>query len=172
MESMANIDSARDFEIVIAAPLPEVWHVLAERFDHIGEWASGIPRSWAAEVAGADTAPVPGRVCANTLPGFDDVTETIIDYSEDPHSFTYRGSGMPAWLGVATNTWHAQAIDEATTRVYFEPEVQSAGLLGRLVLPLFMPVLRRLATHILDDLKAYLETGQPSARKQKQSQTQ
>jgi len=62
------------------------------------------------------------------------------------------------------NTWHAEPIDETTTCVYFEPERQSAGLIGRVMMPLFMLVGRRMAHDTLDDLKVYVETGEPSAR--------
>ena len=54
-----------------------------------------------------------------------------------------------------------------STLVYFEPEVQAAGWLGRLMLPVFMLFARRLARETLDDLKIFVETGQPSPRKSK-----
>ncbi len=164
---MADPTSAHDYEVVINAPLDAVWHVLAERFEHIHEWSSGVPAAHAAEVAGAKGAPVPGRVCESSWRGFDDITETIVEYGEDPHFFKYIASGTPAWLGVAANTWHVEAIDEATTLVYFEPTIEPAGALGKVVVPLFIRFARKLAMDTLDDLKVFVETGRPSKRKQK-----
>lgn len=164
---MADTDSAHQYQIKIAAPIVAVWHVLAERFDRIDEWASGVPKSWGTGTDHVNGSPFAGRVCASSIPGFDDVTESIIEYGEDPHFFTYKASGMPAWMGVAMNTWHVESIDESTTLVYFEPEVQAAGLLGRVILRVFMVFASRLARETLDDLKIFVETGHPSPRKLK-----
>jgi len=164
---MANPATTHDYQIVINAPLEAVWHVLVERFEHIAEWASGVPGSSVADVAGADGAPVGGRVCESSWRGFDDVTETIVEFGEDPYFFTYVASGTPAWMGVAGNTWHVEAVDEDTTLVYFEPSIEPAGRVGRVVVPLFIQFAGQMANDTLDDLKVFVETGQPSERKRK-----
>jgi polyketide cyclase/dehydrase/lipid transport protein len=165
--AMTKPAGPHEFSVVIDAPLTEVWRILATRFDQIDEWASGIPRSWPAEVDGHTRAPVPGRVCAADIRGFGDIVETIVDYGEDPFHFTYRASGMPAWLGSASNTWNAEPIDDSSTLVYFEPELVPTGRIGRLLLPLLMRMGRRLARETLDDLKVFAESGRPSLRKRK-----
>jgi len=166
---MTNSESTHDYQVVIDAPLETVWHTLAKRFENIDEWSSGIRGSHAADVAGAAEAPVPGRVCESSWRGFGDITETIVEYGEDPNFLKYTASGTPAWMGVASNTWHAEPIDETKTLVYFEPNVEPAGRIGKLVVPVFIRFARKMATDTLDDLKVFVETGQPSERKQKKS---
>jgi len=176
---MADDERTHDYQVVINAPLAEVWHVLAERFESVDEWSSGVPRSRAANasetevfataVSEVEGAPVPGRVCESDWRIFDEVTETIVEYGEDPYFFKYTASGTPAWMGVASNTWHVEAIDEKTTLVYFEPAIEPAGRVGKVVVPLFVWFARKLAADTLDDLKVYVETGRPSRRKQNKS---
>ncbi len=164
---MADPTDAHEYQVVINAPLEAVWHVLSERFGHIHEWASGVPGSRVAEVADIEGTPVSGRVCDSSWRGFDDVTETIVEYGEDPYFFKYTATGTPAWMGVASNTWHVDVIDENKTLVYFEPAIEPAGRVGRVVVPLFVRFARKLAMDTLDDLKVFVETGRPSKRKQK-----
>ena len=161
------MSNTHEFQTIIQSPIDKVWHVLAERFDHIGDWASGIPRSTPAEAALDVGAPVAGRVCDSNMKSFNGVTETIVEYGEDPYFFTYRALGTPKWMGVASNTWHAESVDADTTLVYFEPSLTPAGLLGKIVMPLFMVLGRRMARTTLDDLKVFVETGEPSVGKQK-----
>ncbi|MFV1990168.1 MAG: SRPBCC family protein [Acidimicrobiales bacterium] len=103
---MVNKHSTHEYQVVIDAPLDAVWNVLALRFDDVGDWSTGVPGSRVADVLGAEGAPVPGRVCESFWRGFDDVTETIVEYGEDPYFFKYIATGTPAWMGVASNTWH------------------------------------------------------------------
>jgi len=166
---MANRESTHDYQVIVDAPLEAVWQILAERFEKIDQWSSGVPGSHVADVAGVAGAPISGRVCKSSWRGFDDVTETIVEYGEDPHFFKYTASGTPAWMGVASNTWYAKPIDETKTLVYFEPAIEPAGWIGRLVVPMFIRFARSIATDTLDDLKIFVETGQPSERKRKKS---
>jgi len=181
---MANDEPTHDYQVVINAPLEAVWHVLAERFESVDEWSSGVPRSRAANVSETtpsetdvsvtalsevEGAPVPGRVCESDWRMFDEVIETIVEYGEDPYFFKYTASGTPAWMGVASNKWHVEAIDDETTLVYFEPAIEPASRVGKVMVPLFIRFARKLATDTLDDLKVYVETGRPSQRKQEKS---
>jgi len=166
---MTHKESTHDYNVVIDASLETVWHILAERFENIDEWSSGVPRSHVANVDGNAGAPVPGRVCESSWRGFEDVTETIVEYGQDPHFFKYVASGTPAWMGSASNTWHAEPIDETKTLVYFEPAIEPAGRIGKLMVPIFIRLARKMATDTLNDLKVFVETGEPSERKQKNS---
>lgn len=150
------------FHTVVAAPVDQVWEVLAERFADVGTWASTIPHSHGIEL----TDGTQGRVCATTLPGIDQVTERMLDRGDTAHTLSYLGAGLPFWMGDARNHWYATAIDAERTRVGFRPEVRPHGF-GRLLAPIMLRDGGRMAVILLDDLRMYLETGRPSPRKQR-----
>lgn len=159
----------RSYEIEVDAPVDRVWNVVALEFDRIGEWASVISHSTRRDphTDTDDQGPPKDRVCRTNLPGFGDVVETVIDYDDTSHGFTYTGSGLPGWIGTASNSWSVRSVGPGRTAVTFVPSVQSHGLLGQLLLPLFLRLGQKMARDLLDDLRTFVETGQPSPRKKR-----
>jgi hypothetical protein len=171
-------------EFVVAAPADAVWNVIGRRFDRIGEWATAIPASTALPpsartitvqatpqlpvgqiVAGA---PVAGRVCTTGVRLVPRVTETLVEYDETNRTLTYEASGMPAFVTTARNTWTVVALDERRCRVILRARFVARGLLGHLGRWVILAQVGRTSRYLADDLRHYVETGRPSARKQRQ----
>jgi len=156
-------------EVIIDAPAAAVWEVVAHRFDRVGEWAtaiaSSVPTPGPSLIA---QAPVAGRACRTGIAMVPEVTERIIAYDEANHTLTYKGEGLPTFLGSARNQWRVTALDERRTRVGLEATMDVRGVLGRLMYLVLRLQLTRTSPQFLHDLKYYVEHGQPSPRKQRQ----
>jgi Polyketide cyclase / dehydrase and lipid transport len=171
-------------EFVVAAPADAVWDVIGRRFDRIGEWATAIPASTAlppsAETAATQAvtrlpvgqivggAPVVGRVCTTGVRLVPRVTETLVAYDETNRTLTYEGSGLPAFVTTARNTWTVTPLDEPRCRVTLRARFVTRGLLGHLGRWAILAQVGRTSRYLADDLRHYVETGRPSPRKQRQ----
>jgi len=171
-------------EFVVAAPADAVWDVIGRRFDRIGEWATAIRASTAVlPPAGSATAqavtrlpvgqiiggaPVAGRVCTTGVRLVPRVTETLVAYDEANRTLTYEGSGMPAFVTTAGNTWTVTPLDERRCRVTMQARFVTRGLLGHLGRWAILAQIRRTSRYFADDLRHYVQTGGTSPRKQRQ----
>ena len=171
-------------EFVVAAPADSVWEVIGRRFDRIGEWATAIPASAALlPPAGTATAravtrlpvgqiiggaPVAGRVCTTGVRLAPRVTETLVAYDEANRTLTYEGSGLPAFVTTARNTWTVTTLDERRSRVTLRARFVTRGLFGHLGRWAILAQVGRTGRYLADDLRHYVETGCPSPRKQRQ----
>jgi hypothetical protein len=168
-------------DFVVAAPADRVCHVIGPRFDRIGDWATAIPSSTALShdhAAGGSglpaaaidlDAPVAGRVCHTGIRLVPQVTETLTAYDHTNRTLTYHASaGMPAFVTLARNTWTVTPLDTHRSRVSLRARFDTRGLLGLLGRWAILARTHRASRHLADDLRHYLETGQPSPRKLRQ----
>ena len=108
--------------LVISAPVEQVWEVTAVRFAEIGAWARTVSHS-AAVAAGAKVdpvthAPVAGRTCDVSMPGFSSFTERIVRFEPDTHTIAYVvAEGMPGFVDEPTSTWVLERTDVDATSV-------------------------------------------------------
>lgn len=156
--------------VIIEAPPEAVWEVVAHQFDRIGEWATAIPLSAAGTPQrSAVDAPVAGRVCRTGVRMVPEAAETIVAYDEAGRTLTYEATaGLPGFVTVARNRWEVMGLGTRRARVAFEAQIEVRGLLGRLTWWLLVAQLGRTGRYVLDDLKHYVEHGEPSPRKQRQ----
>jgi hypothetical protein len=167
-------------DLIITAPAEQIWEVIGRRFDRIGDWATAIIHSTAIPdapaaadsalpiAAAATDAPVAGRVCQTGIRLVPQVTETLIAYDDANRTLTYQASGMPPFVTLARNTWTVTAIDAHRSRVSLRARFDTRGLLGLLGRWAILTQTRRSSRHLTEDLRHYLQTGQPSPRKQRQ----
>jgi len=151
--------------IIINAPIEDVWHTSAIEFDKIGQWSSGVDGSSALqEQASVDGADMSGRVC---LTNFGQTYETFIDYSEEEHRFTYQveADAMPFFVREAFNTWKLTVVSDNQTELSMSADLHLNMFPGVLMhLPMTLQGQRALQNN-LEELKHYIETGQPHPRK-------
>ena len=154
-------------QITINAPANTVWHLLAHDFANIGQWASSIPTSKANR-----TLPVPagagvgGRVCSTTVPGFGDVEESMTSYDEGSMRFAYQATqGRPWFLKHAENHWSVRSLGPQTSLVETRAEIAINTFPGVFLAPLFRLQMARIGAQTLEELKYYVEHGQPHPRK-------
>jgi hypothetical protein len=168
-------------DFIVAAPADRVWDVIGRRFDRIGDWATAIPSSTALprdhaavgsrqQFAAIDLdAPVAGRVCHTGIRLVPQVTETLTAYDDTNRTLTYQASaGMPAFVTLARNTWTVTPLDPHRSRVSLRARFDTRGLLGLLGRWAILAQTRRASRHLAEDLRHYVETGQPSPRKLRQ----
>lgn len=151
--------------IAVNADADRVWEVVAHDFADVGLWSSAVAASGPnLEAATPDGATVGGRVCAT--PGFGDLTETFIAYDEAGKSFTFRAAGLPSFITLAQN--HVTVAPQGPERSEVTLSItMETNALGKVMGPMFAVKLKATLTTFLGELKAYVETGQISAKKQK-----
>lgn len=147
---MKNIRS-----LVIEASLERVWEVAANQFGDIGQWSASVR---------ASRSVADGRICSTS---FGETLEALTSQDAEHHRFTYviEGAGMPGFIERATNTWSLEPLSSTTTRLTMTAETTMpwwATLLFGLPMSLFGA---RLLGANLEELKHYIETGQPHPRK-------
>lgn len=160
-------------ETTVNAPAGDVWHVLAHEFDQIGRWSAGISESMAiVDLPVPEGATVGGRACLT--PGFgSDAQEEFTYYDEETMRFGYQATGEIPWsLSHAENNWSVQALDAYTSRVAFRAEVEANLFPGLLLMPMIKLYGGRLGRETLEELKYYVEEGQPHPRKVKAQRKQ
>ncbi|MEZ4861203.1 MAG: SRPBCC family protein [Caldilineaceae bacterium] len=157
-------------QITVNTPAVKAWQILAHEFAAISHWASMIPASAAlADPSAPTTAQVAGRSCAG--PGFGQIEEKFTAYDEAAMRFTYAATaGLPAFFKRAQNTWSVQALGEKQCLVGAHADVELTLLPGLFVLPFVHLYLQRITAHTTEELKYYLEHGQPHPRKRKAQQ--
>ena len=147
--------STLEKQVRIAAPVEEVWAVLAD-FGGVTQWAPTVNHAVITNglAAGVDCT----REC--TVEGFGKVKEQIVEWNEG-ESYAYE-LGAVGPLKRARNTW-AVRPDGKGTRVTFTVRFETrfgplGALLDRLVMRRKFTQTMRLS---LAGLKQYVETGEP-----------
>lgn len=159
-----------NLEYTINAPLEAVWHVIGDGFADIGAWATPIPASRAnATPVTLLGAPVAGRACDLSTPGFSTIHETLVEYDPLAHRFTFTvDRGLPQFVTTARNSWALTPLDATTTHFTMRAEATTHGVLGYLATPFLWLNLRRTLRISGEDLVHFVESGTVSPRKARQ----
>ncbi|WP_353353829.1 SRPBCC family protein [Intrasporangium sp. DVR] len=165
----------------IHRPADDVWDVVGRRFDEAGVWASSIAASRAtgpatppAQEGPAAAAPLAGapctaRECHVAAPGAERLVEELVAYDDHGRSLTYAlATGMERFARSAVSTWSVEARSDHESVVRVDAEFRLTRF-GRLLAPVLAPYLSIMGRRNAADLATYVETGQPSRRKQRRS---
>ena len=97
--------------------------------------------------------------------GAGEIHERLLEVDREGMSLTYEAArGMPGFVAGARNRWCVVALDEGSCRVETRASVELTGpmaLAGCLV----RWQLQRAGASVLEELRHYVETGEPHARK-------
>ena len=150
---------------VINAPLEHLWKVSADEFEHIDRWDGNVKSSHPSGNTVVN-APVGGRVC-NLYSGGKTV-ERFIEFDNSKYTFTYEiAEGLPGFVISARNTWLHEAVAGNKTKLTMRVVMRVKGILGRIMqCPMKLQMGKVLGT-AQEELKHYIETGQPHPRKRK-----
>ena len=145
-------------ETIDASP-ERVFETLGRRFGDVSTWGTGVLLSmW----NGDDRDDVVGAVRVCDVAGIGLIHETITRFVPD-RELAYRVKGMPAPIDVAESHWRLEPSGEGT-----EVSV-TITLTLRSGMGLMAPMVRRkfgaVGGLVVQDLKAFVETGEPSASK-------
>lgn len=142
--------------------------VLGERFGQIGEWAApiefstlkGNPQAGAVRHCHIQAiGPIPAGV----------IQEQLLEFNPQTMHFTYHAlSGLPDFMGKASNRWSVKAQDNGRCIVTTEASFELKGWM-RLVSFMLKSRMQRSGEAVLQDLKYFVEQGQPHPRKLKSS---
>ncbi|KZN28781.1 hypothetical protein N480_08430 [Pseudoalteromonas luteoviolacea S2607] len=154
----------------INAPIEQVWKLVAEDFANAYKWMSGVVHSYEINHGLKGETPVAGRVCnlENHEHPFHAV-ENILRFDESSHTLVFevipvkeRGPQLPIVKNKVTI--QLTATSGGQTRVHWHSKV-TLKWIGKVLYPILKLGLYKAFSDILQDLKAYIETGYPSKRK-------
>lgn len=147
-------------EITINASTKELWRILADDYDKIGEWTTTVQLS----TPNPDVPEGEGRVCSTAL---GHVKETITHKDEQKHAFTYAvtAENAPFFLDGIDNTWNVEAVGNNQSLVRMSANVKLMPVVGQLIAPFMKMRMLKGFNSILEELKYYAETGQIHPRK-------
>ena len=148
--------------ITLAAPVDRVWDLVANRFHDVGDWASMIDTSTKLPQASGG-AGVCDRVC-NTAQGVFKEKVTTLDHRTRTLAYIAY-EGLPGFVREGGNTWKVRDIGGGRTEVSMRMKFDLNPVADLLMGWMLKRQMGRAATDVLDDLKAYLETGERSAAK-------
>lgn len=150
-------------QINVNAPTSQMWHILAEDYDKVGEWATAVEES----TPNPDVPVGEGRVCVTT---FGDNKETITQIDEQKRTFTYEVefAKSPFILEGIENTWIVEPVGSNQSLVSMSANVNLKTVFGHLLGPLLKRRMEKGFDSLLEELKYFAETGQVHWRKQEQ----
>ncbi len=152
-------------EIIIKKTPQEVWEILGDQYGSAHQWAGGLYHSEGYNAAKIESAPFHNRAC-DTSQG--KIKEAIEVFDSQNYTLVYRViEGFPFFVKLGRNHW--QLIPEGKhTKVKMHLKIQTQGIIGAMMQPMMKLQMNSITRNILDDLKHYVETGQPSPRKAKE----
>lgn len=154
---------------VLRASCPTVWAVLAQGFDTIDRWASGVSRAipiWhdGDPPPGLEAAPIAGRSCTTALGG---LRELLVQF--DPKAFRLAYDITPETLPFFVKGMHASwSLTSTAAGTELDVVLTVEILPGFQLLPA-LPLRRQVSTYLADlccDLEHLLDMGAPHPRKQ------
>ncbi len=147
--------------IEIDVDVDELWHRTAEDYGGIHQWVSVV-----SDVISDPNAPDQGlgqvRTCVSP---FGNTRETVVAYDEDRRVFAYAIEGMPPIVTDPVNTW--TITDLGSNRSAVEMRM-SGGLVPGADAAAQQELesqLEQLLGMAAEELKHYVETGEPHPRK-------
>jgi hypothetical protein len=153
---------------IVNVSADRLWSILADDFDNIGEWASGVDSS------GPKTdAPVPegasvgGRICQ--VPGLGAVNEafTSFDPVERSYAFEATASNIPSFVRNLTNHTVVKSLGPEQSEVQLKITADTEGVEGAQAEPELTRQFSQTIDGFLEDLKIFAESGQISSQKTK-----
>jgi hypothetical protein len=153
---------------IINVSADRLWSILANDFDKIGEWASGVDSSGPnTDAAVPEGASVSGRVCQ--VPGLGAVNETFtsFDPGERSYEFAATASKIPNFVRNLTNHTVVNALGPEQSELQLKITVDAPGIRGALVKPVLTRKFSKSIDVFLEDLKIFAESGKISSQKTK-----
>lgn len=148
----------------INKPIDEVWKFVIDDFANGHLWATGTTS------------------CRKGLPheDFDRVCETetgklrdtITKVDNENHVLEFSVKGLPFFVRSVVSTWKLKKISDTQTEIVLGPRIEVKPIIGTIAQIPMKIAFKKLYSGLLDDLVIYVETGQPSPRKQKEMNNQ
>ena len=145
--------------IEIEKPAADVWRVLADDFDQINQWMSGVVKSYESDGASAVGAPSSGRVCHfDTKENGFRALETITKFDAENHllEFVFYPQNGPSALPIIKNNISAKVNELGSNRAQViwnaSPDLK---LHGKIMSPLLKMGLQPFLVFVLKYINTY-----------------
>ena len=153
---------------IVNVSADRLWSILADDFDKVGGWSSGVDSSAPnTDAAVPEGASVGGRVCQ--VPGFGAVNEAFTSFYPAERSFSFEAtaSGIPSFVHNLTNHTLVKSLGPEQSKVQIRFTADTEGVQGRLAKPVVTRQFSRGIDGFLEDLKIFAESGKISSKKSK-----
>ena len=138
-------------------PLKDLWKVSVTDFHKVGNWGTGIFKSYKGEKH--------DRICETS---FGKLYENIIDKDEKNHRILIDAKGFPFFIKKARGQWSFKEIDKNKTEFTIGLKLETIPIIGSIMGIFMKPKLTKALEVTAEDYITFLETGNISSRKQKE----
>lgn len=149
-------------EIIISKPALTVWEIVGNQFGSAHIWASALTHT---EGSGRKMTE---QVCENRtcdIKGMGRISEKLLEFDSKNFALTYEvTNGFPFFVERGINRW-TMTEEGSSTRLQSVAEITTQGFVGVLMAPLMKMQMTGLMHRLLEDLKHFVETGEPHPRK-------
>ncbi len=148
------------FKKEIKKPINEVWRFVIDEFHNGHKWATGTSSCRKGE-AHEDF----DRVC-ETESGR--LMDKITSIDNENYILEFSVKGLPFFVRSVVGIWRLRQISDKQTEITIGPRIEVMPIIGTILQIPMKSQLNKIYPGLLDDLAVYIETGNPSARKQKE----
>lgn len=141
-------------------PLKDLWKLTVEDFDKVGNWSTGVFKSYKGKNH--------DRVCETA---FGKLYENITHKDEKNHHIKVDAKGFPFFVTKAYGHWTFNKIDENKTEFVFGITLNTMPIIGSIMGVVMKPKLKKALQGTANDYKIFLESGKVSNSKQKEIDT-
>jgi len=147
----------------IALPSEEVWASVGTNFGKFSAWVAGVTTSHMRK----PDAGLLGNTRVCEVPGFGTLVEEIDAMDETSRKIGYWIQGMPSMVASCYNTMEVRRVSGSQSEVVITWDVKTKGVIGKIMQQMMKMQLSGATAKLLEEMKAFLETGKPHARKVK-----
>ncbi|MEM7341347.1 MAG: SRPBCC family protein [Actinomycetota bacterium] len=144
----------------INKPIEEVWRFVVDDFTTSHEWAFGTSSCR----AGTESEDF-DRICHTESGTLEDTITTVDD---ENHVLEFSVAGLPFFVRSVVATWSLESISDTETDITIGPRIETMPVIGNLMEIPMKKALNKLYPELLNDMAIFVETGQPSPRKQQE----
>lgn len=141
----------------------DVWISVGENFGKISSWAAGVTTSHMKK----PDADLNGNTRVCEVPGMGTLVEEIDLVDHDRRKLGYLINGMPSIVARCYNTMEIRHLSTSQSEVVITWDVTTKGVMGKIMQPMMKMQLSGATEKLLEEMKTFLETGKPHARKVK-----
>ena len=151
---------------VIGVSADKLWSVIGPGFGEVGSWTSSVEKSIGIGKSEFVDAPCKERTCQVNISGFDQMTETLVNYDTTKRQLAYEVTeGVPGFVLLARNSWAIRSVGENQSVAEMNLTMRLKPVLGALLGGLLKrKALENIETYFIE-LKEYAETGKAFAPK-------
>lgn len=150
-------------ELIIDKNIELVWEIMGNQFAQVHLWSTNFKDSksgGSAKFSGIDYSE---RI---TQTNRGETVQELDAFDSINHSLAYHiTKGAPGIAKRASAVWSLRGEGENKTKVVLEFNMETKGFLGALLSPLIKKGMGKSALEIAEDLKYYVENGNPHPRK-------